>query len=30
MDDDFNTPEAVAILFELAAENRSQSREAAR
>ena len=30
MDDDFNTPEAVAILFELAAEvNRSQSREAA-
>src|SRR5476649_1755746 len=30
MDDDFNTPEAVAILFELAAEvNRSQSRDAA-
>ncbi len=30
MDDDFNTPEAVAILFELAAEvNRNQSREAA-
>ena len=30
MDDDFNTPEAVAILFELAAEvNRSNSRDAA-
>ncbi|MDB5808383.1 MAG: cysteinyl-tRNA synthetase [Betaproteobacteria bacterium] len=30
MDDDFNTPEAVAILFELAAEvNRTQSSEAA-
>ncbi len=30
MNDDFNTPEAVAILFELAAEvNRSQSRDAA-
>jgi cysteinyl-tRNA synthetase len=30
MDDDFNTPEAVAVLFELAAEvNRSQSRDAA-
>ena len=30
MDDDFNTPEAVAILFELAADlNRGQSREAA-
>src|SRR4029077_7291490 len=30
MDDDFNTPEAVAILFELAAEvNKTQSREAA-
>ncbi len=30
MDDDFNTPEAVAILFELAAEvNRNPSREAA-
>ena len=30
MDDDFNTPEAVAILFELAAEvNRGNSREAA-
>ncbi len=30
MDDDFNTPEAVAILFELAAEvNRSQSCDAA-
>ena len=30
MDDDFNTPEAVAILFELAAEvNRSQSRDSA-
>jgi len=30
MDDDFNTPEAVAVLFDLAAEvNRSQSTEAA-
>jgi cysteinyl-tRNA synthetase len=30
MDDDFNTPEAVAVLFELANEvNRTQSREAA-
>ena len=30
MDDDFNTPEAVAVLFELAAEvNRSTSRDAA-
>ncbi|HET7833327.1 MAG TPA: cysteine--tRNA ligase [Gallionella sp.] len=30
MDDDFNTPEAVAVLFDLANEvNRSQSREAA-
>ena len=30
MDDDFNTPEAVAVLFELANEaNRSQSPEAA-
>ena len=30
MDDDFNTPEAVAVLFELANEvNRSQSAEAA-
>jgi len=30
MDDDFNTPEAVAVLFDLAAEvNRSQSPEAA-
>ena len=31
MDDDFNTPEAVAILFELAAEvNRNQSADAAK
>ena len=31
MDDDFNTPEAVAVLFDLASEvNRSQSVEAAR
>ena len=31
MDDDFNTPGAVAVLFELAAEvNRSRSRDAAR
>lgn len=30
MDDDFNTPEAVAVLFELANEaNRTQSNEAA-